>query len=113
MDSTSGRQLYKIIFTPQSTRHRIVANDRVGGHRPSLGFIGCRRNFGRAAMLFRWSCVNVRDCSMTDKEISTLPRPSKIFFEKPVSDRPAVKPPVVLDMGEASREEGFRLNGCR
>ena len=21
--------------------------------------------------------------------------------------------PVVLDMGEASREEGFRLNGCR
>lgn len=23
------------------------------------------------------------------------------------------KTPVVLDMGEASREEGFRLNGCR
>ena len=26
--------------------------------------------------------------------------------------RPQEKP-VVLDMGEASREEGFRLNGCR
>ena len=23
------------------------------------------------------------------------------------------KKPVILDMGEASREEGFRLNGCR
>jgi hypothetical protein len=23
------------------------------------------------------------------------------------------KAPVVLDMGEASREQGFRLNGCR
>lgn len=23
------------------------------------------------------------------------------------------KPAMVLDMGEASREEGFRLNGCR
>lgn len=23
------------------------------------------------------------------------------------------KCPVVLDMGEASREQGFRLNGCR
>ena len=23
------------------------------------------------------------------------------------------RPAVVLDMGEASREEGFRLNGCR
>ena len=26
--------------------------------------------------------------------------------------RPQEKP-VVLDMGEASREQGFRLNGCR
>jgi hypothetical protein len=50
---------------------------------------------------------------MADKEISTLPRPSKIFFEKPVGAAPATKPAVVLDMGEASREEGFRLNGCR
>lgn len=25
----------------------------------------------------------------------------------------AKKPVLVLDMGEASREEGFRLNGCR
>lgn len=23
------------------------------------------------------------------------------------------KAPIVLDMGEASREQGFRLNGCR
>ena len=25
----------------------------------------------------------------------------------------AKKPAMVLDMGEASREQGFRLNGCR
>ena len=49
----------------------------------------------------------------TNKEISTLPRPSRIFFEKAASETPADKPAVVLDMGEASREEGFRLNGCR
>ena len=24
-----------------------------------------------------------------------------------------IKKPIVLDMGEASREQGFRLNGCR
>ncbi len=23
------------------------------------------------------------------------------------------KPAIILDMGEASREQGFRLNGCR
>lgn len=28
-------------------------------------------------------------------------------------DSLAKRPCVVLDMGEASREEGFRLNGCR
>jgi hypothetical protein len=50
---------------------------------------------------------------MTEKDLATLPRPAKIFFEKPVSAEPATKRPVILDMGEASREEGFRLNGCR
>ncbi len=29
------------------------------------------------------------------------------------SDALIKKPAVVLDMGEASREQGFRLNGCR
>ena len=29
------------------------------------------------------------------------------------SDARTEKPLLVLDMGEASREEGFRLNGCR
>ena len=29
------------------------------------------------------------------------------------SERLIKKPAVVLDMGEASREQGFRLNGCR
>ena len=28
-------------------------------------------------------------------------------------DRLAKKRAIVLDMGEASREQGFRLNGCR
>lgn len=27
--------------------------------------------------------------------------------------RTSPTPPVVLDMGEASREQGFQLNGCR
>lgn len=31
---------------------------------------------------------------------------------KPNEARPS-RPLLVLDMGEASREEGFRLNGCR
>ena len=29
------------------------------------------------------------------------------------ADRLIKRGPVVLDMGEASREQGFRLNGCR
>ncbi len=29
------------------------------------------------------------------------------------TSKPADKLVMVLDMGEASREEGFRLNGCR
>ena len=32
----------------------------------------------------------------------------------PTSDEPLIKRcPVDLDMGEASREQGFRMNGCR
>jgi hypothetical protein len=30
----------------------------------------------------------------------------------PVATR-AAKKPIILDMGEASREQGFRMNGCR
>jgi hypothetical protein len=32
----------------------------------------------------------------------------------PKTEEPLIeRRPVVLDMGEASREQGFRLNGCR
>ena len=52
--------------------------------------------------------------SMSDKETATLPRQSKLFFQKAEKTVPASEGPVMaLDMGEASREEGFRLNGCR
>ena len=50
---------------------------------------------------------------MTQKEITAPPQREKFFFEKPAAVAPATKAPVVLDMGEVSREEGFRLNGCR
>jgi hypothetical protein len=49
---------------------------------------------------------------MTDTDTVTLSRPTKIFFPKR-EDAAPVKAPVVLDMGEASRLEGFRQNGCR
>ena len=29
------------------------------------------------------------------------------------AEKRATKAPIVLDMGEASREQGFLLNGCR
>ena len=39
---------------------------------------------------------------------------SKIGQRKSGSEDGLIKKaPVVLDMGEASREQGFRLNGCR
>jgi hypothetical protein len=40
---------------------------------------------------------------------------SKIAPRKPggCEEQLVKKAPVVLDMGEASREQGFRLNGCR
>lgn len=49
---------------------------------------------------------------MIEEKIATLHRPSKLFADKRPS-LPAMKSRVILDMGEASREEGFRLNGCR
>lgn len=36
-----------------------------------------------------------------------------IFKGSEASDMLVTKRAVVLDMGEASREQGFRLNGCR
>lgn len=51
---------------------------------------------------------------MSEKEAVTLPRPARAFFEKREKiAAPAAAPEFALDMGEASREEGFRLNGCR
>jgi len=51
---------------------------------------------------------------MSDKETITLPRPTRAFFEKREKTAPPTAvPEFALDMGEASREEGFRLNGCR
>lgn len=48
---------------------------------------------------------------MSQVDEATLARPSKTP-EKPAAFM-AQKRPVVLDMGEASREQGFRMNGCR
>ena len=44
------------------------------------------------------------------------PKPAPNAALTPKKERPLMfrdDSPVVLDMGEASREEGFRLNGCR
>ncbi len=38
--------------------------------------------------------------------------PEQAFFKVSPQENPPKRVPV-LDMGEASREEGFRLNGCR
>lgn len=48
---------------------------------------------------------------MSQAEGATLARPTKTV-EKP-SAFIAQKRPVELDMGEGSREQGFRMNGCR
>ena len=42
------------------------------------------------------------------------PRPNDGLEKQQVQAKPRVpSPAIVLDMGEASREQGFRLNGCR
>ena len=50
---------------------------------------------------------------MTDKDTATLARPAKLFFPKRADETPNAQAPAILDMGEASRLEGFRQNGCR
>ena len=51
---------------------------------------------------------------MSEKETATLARPTRLFFQKREEPARVIETPaVVLDMGEASREQGFRLNGCR
>ena len=51
---------------------------------------------------------------MSEKETATLSRPARLFFPKREEPTRTVEvQAVVLDMGEASRLEGFRLNGCR
>lgn len=52
-----------------------------------------------------------------DKAATTVyPKPRQIDNQKNRlvhATGDACAPAIVLDMGEASREEGFRLNGCR
>ena len=53
-----------------------------------------------------------------DENVSVMnypkPRPSEVLHKRPEQPMFRMKcPAIVLDMGEASREEGFRLNGCR
>ena len=51
---------------------------------------------------------------MSVKDSVTVVRPTRIFFGDSQKAAPAVEPmTTALDMGEASREQGFRLNGCR
>ena len=49
---------------------------------------------------------------MTNSEGALLTRPAK-SPETPAANAPAAKRALVLDMGEASRAQGFRENGCR
>lgn len=57
---------------------------------------------------------------MTDNDVMFAPPPTSTTAPAATAEtpfiaapqRPATEP-VVLDMGEASREQGFRLNGCR
>ena len=55
----------------------------------------------------------IRGKTMTDNDTATLSRPAKIFFPKREEEHPPAKEQAVLDMGEGSRLEGFRQNGCR
>ena len=50
---------------------------------------------------------------MTEKEIDTLPRPTKQLGEKHTGAPSVAKSRFMLDMGQASREQGFKANGCR
>ena len=57
---------------------------------------------------------------MTDHDVMFAPPPTRtsapaVKAETPfmAAPQPPAKDPLVLDMGEASREQGFRLNGCR
>ena len=43
----------------------------------------------------------------------TPPDKKAMTSSQPVAAVLCEKPPIELDMGEASREEGFRLYGCR
>lgn len=48
-----------------------------------------------------------------ENDSATLPRPAKIFFPKKAKEDHAKSEELVLDMGEASRLEGFRQYGGR
>jgi len=50
--------------------------------------------------------------SVTDP-VFMIARPRENSVKPPVEPKHDQVPAVVLDMGEASREQGFRLNGCR
>lgn len=57
---------------------------------------------------------------MTDNDVMFAPPPTKSTDPATPVEPPFIAAPqqpanksVVLDMGEASREQGFRLNGCR
>ena len=53
---------------------------------------------------------------MSDGDTIFHPKPKSNPEKSPLrtlSEAQAKKPVLVLDMGEASREEGFRVNGCR
>lgn len=57
---------------------------------------------------------------MTDHDVMIAPTTTRTpapaaTVEPPfiAAPQPTETPSVILDMGEASREQGFRLNGCR
>lgn len=57
---------------------------------------------------------------MTDHDVMTAPTtttpPARAETVEPpfiAAPQPTATRPVILDMGEESREQGFRLNGCR
>jgi hypothetical protein len=53
------------------------------------------------------------DVMVTPPPTTTPPPAAKVDAPFMAAPKQPEKKPVPLDMGEASREQGFRLNGCR
>jgi hypothetical protein len=96
----------------RSTRKETIMTNKASS--PSLGSrkggtLGC--SFGKSAMATEAGEIKKED--EAGSAFSWQSRAGNSLTQGGSGLTNDAKQPIILDMGEASREEGFRLNGCR